>query len=143
MQDHVKTDRGTGPRTPGHPTAERRMALIGCVLGALLLAAQPALAQIEPLEITTESLPEATRLFVYQNEDTTPVVLEASGGSLPYTWSLNGGEFPPGLFFTTSGTISGIPDRCGLFFFQVQVQDDNLAFANRNLFLEVANQEET
>jgi hypothetical protein len=35
--------------------------------------------------------------------------LKASGGQLPYTWSIVGGSLPAGLSPNSSGTITGMP----------------------------------
>ncbi|MBT6064801.1 MAG: hypothetical protein HOG52_08430, partial [Actinobacteria bacterium] len=37
------------------------------------------------------------------------VVLVASGGTPPYSWSLAGGTLPDGLSFSTGGVLSGVP----------------------------------
>ena len=46
------------------------------------------------------------RMLVGQAYSTT---LKASGGKLPYTWSIVGGSLPAGLSTSSSGTISGMP----------------------------------
>jgi len=38
------------------------------------------------------------------------VVLVASGGTPPYSWSLAGGTLPDGLSFSSSGVLSGVSD---------------------------------
>ena len=58
--------------------------------------------------------------------------LFASGGVLPYTWSLVAGELPPGLELSESpGRITGLPTTAGTFNFTVRVTDDRGAFAER------------
>jgi hypothetical protein len=50
--------------------------------------------------------------------------LAATGGSLPYTWTVSAGNLPPGLGLTaTNGQISGTPTAAGTFPFTVQVKD--------------------
>jgi hypothetical protein len=48
----------------------------------------------------------------------------ATGGSLPYRWSVSAGALPPGLGLNaTSGQIAGTPSASGVFTFTVQVID--------------------
>ncbi len=51
--------------------------------------------------ITTDALPNVVYGQAYN------VLLAASGGSLPYTWSVVSGSFPAGLYLSSSGIISG------------------------------------
>jgi len=37
-------------------------------------------------------------------------VLAATGGSAPYTWSIDGGSLPPGVMLAPDGTLSGSPN---------------------------------
>ena len=54
--------------------------------------------------VGTGSLPEARVGEAYQ------VVLAASGGTPPYSWSLAGGVMPDGLSLSSGGMLSGVPD---------------------------------
>lgn len=57
-----------------------------------------------PLEISTASLPNGQAGMSYST------TLTATGGTLPYTWSLMNGTLPTGLMLTAStGVISGTP----------------------------------
>jgi Putative Ig domain len=47
----------------------------------------------------------------------------ATGGVLPYRWSLDLGPVPPGLTLSTAGVISGTPTTTGTFTFTVRVTD--------------------
>jgi len=60
-------------------------------------------APVPALVVGTGSLPEARVGEGYQ------VVLVASGGTPPYSWSLAGGTLPDGLSLSTSGVLSGVP----------------------------------
>jgi Putative Ig domain len=51
-------------------------------------------------------------------------VLSVSGGSAPYTFSIRGGKFPPGLSINgTTGAITGHPARSGAYAFLISVVD--------------------
>ena len=72
------------------------------------------------LAISTSSLPPATGEIPYG------VLLEATGGAAPYTWSLvTSGTLPAGLSINSSGVISGVPygGTGGTFNFVVQLKD--------------------
>jgi hypothetical protein len=88
-------------------------ATLGSVVGSTNLTIQAA-----PLSITTASLLGGTVNATYS------ATLAASGGTLPYTWSLTGGTLlPNGLTLSAAGVISGIPTVAGSFNFTVQVVD--------------------
>lgn len=73
-----------------------------------------------PLAISTTNPPAATANIPYGT------LLEATGGSAPYTWSLvTPGALPIGLSLNTSGVISGTPfgGTSGTYNFVVQVRD--------------------
>jgi hypothetical protein len=71
-----------------------------------------------PLVISTQSLIPGTVGVSYS------AALTATGGTLPYTWSITSGSLPNGLTINTStGAISGNPSAAGTFNFVVQVSD--------------------
>ncbi len=75
----------------------------------------------QPLKITTTSLPNGTLLVPY-----TATTLQATGGVLPYTWSLAAGSGPlPAGLTLTNGIISGTPTgtTTGVFPITVQAAD--------------------
>ncbi len=72
------------------------------------------------LVITTTQLPAGTVQVPYS------ATLGASGGTLPYTWSIISGTLPIGLSLSSSGVISGTPTVAGASNFTVQVQDSSL-----------------
>jgi hypothetical protein len=69
------------------------------------------------LVITTSSLPAGTVGVAYSQ------ALAASGGSPPYSWSVNSGALPSAITLTTTGTISGTPVISGVSTFSVQAAD--------------------
>jgi len=54
------------------------------------------------LQITTPQLPNATLAGTYS------VPLQATGGTVPYSWTLISGGLPSGMALSTSGTISAL-----------------------------------
>jgi hypothetical protein len=69
------------------------------------------------LTITSVNLPNATVGRFYKQ------ALNATGGSLPYRWSVAGGQMPSGLSFSASGVLEGIPTKSGTYSIGVQVVD--------------------
>jgi hypothetical protein len=73
---------------------------------------------VATLNITTTSLPNGRVTVAYSQ------TLQATGGTLPYTWSLASGTLPPGLSLSaTTGRISGTPTKKGTYSFVVSVRD--------------------
>ena len=73
------------------------------------------------VSITTSSLPGGTVSIPYS------ATLTATGGVLPYTWTVSSGSLPPGLTLTSNadgiGPISGTPTTIGTSTFTLQVAD--------------------
>lgn len=64
--------------------------------------------------------------------------LFASGGVVPYTWTVVSGELPPGLELPRrENTISGTPTAAGTFAFTVRVTDDLGAFSEKELSITI------
>ncbi len=93
------------------------------------------IAQGEAPTITTASpLPNATPGTPYS------VVLEVTGGTPPYAWSVEpgAGSLPPGLTLnTTTGALSGTPTAAGDYTFAVRVTDSKQAFGLKTFALKV------
>ena len=85
-----------------------------------------------PLVITTASLPNGITNGTYSQ------TLTASGGTLPYSWSLAGGFLPSGLTLITNGVITGTPTAVGTFSFTVQVSDVSSPVQTTNKPLSIA-----
>ncbi len=86
-----------------------------------------------PLTITTPSpLPSATA------DETYTVILNATGGTGAYTWSISAGALPAGLTLDpATGIISGTPTASGTFTFTVLVTDEDGTTAQKEFTLEV------
>ena len=70
-----------------------------------------------PLTITTSSVPGA------QSGTSYAYLIGASGGTAPYTWSVNSGSLPSGFSFASNGQLSGNTTQSGQFSFTAQVRD--------------------
>lgn len=81
------------------------------------------------LVILTESLGNAAVSESYS------AWLQASGGTLPYSWILDSGSLPNGLALNTNGLIAGTPSQAGTFTFTVRVRDDANGTATGQLSL--------
>ncbi|MCU1237537.1 MAG: Ig family protein, partial [Candidatus Solibacter sp.] len=79
---------------------------------ALTIQIQPS-----PIQITTAALPASTVGATYTQS------LIATGGSPPFTWSLNSGALPPGLTLDPGGAIRGTARTPGSYTFSLQVVD--------------------
>ena len=78
--------------------------------------------------ITSTSLPPATAGVAYL------AALAASGGQLPYTWSIAAGALPQGLqLASASGSISGAPRQSGTFSFTAEVTDGSGQTAQQSI----------
>lgn len=79
----------------------------------------PFLFTIVPaaLSIVTESLPDGVRQARYTQ------TLAATGGTLPYFWSV-AGSLPTGLNLSSAGELSGTPSVAGTFSVQIRVTDN-------------------
>ena len=64
--------------------------------------------------------------------------LTATGGTTPYTWSVNAGTLPPGLTLSSSGVLSGTPTTTGSYPFTVNVIDANKGVATASITLVVS-----
>jgi hypothetical protein len=71
----------------------------------------------DPLLVTTASLPDGEVGKSYSQS------LSATGGTLPYTWSIIQGNLPSGLTLDSKGLISGIPTTTEISSFTVKVVD--------------------
>ncbi len=64
--------------------------------------------------------------------------LTATGGTTPYTWSVNAGSLPPGITLSSAGVLSGTPTLPGSYPFTVNVIDANKGIATTSITLTVS-----
>jgi hypothetical protein len=84
-------------------------------------------SSVQPLMITTTSLPNGTRGMAYS------VQISATGGEPAYSWSLSVGSLPSGVTLNAStGLISGTPAVSGTFNITVMVRDQGGRTASRS-----------
>jgi Putative Ig domain len=83
----------------------------------------------QALQITTASLPQGAQGNPYS------VSFAATGGTLPYNWSISAGTAPPGTTMSANGDFGGTPAATGNFSFTVTVADaaNNTATGNSSL----------
>ena len=72
-----------------------------------------------PVSITTTSLSGATAGTAYSN------TLSATGGKLPYTWTLSSGSLPTGITVQSAGSIAGTTSQTGSFTATIEVTDSS------------------
>jgi subtilisin family serine protease len=91
-----------------------------------------SLTVVAALTVTTTSLTVGEQNVAYS------ATLSATGGTVPYTWSISSGALPAGLSVASStGVISGTPSGSGTSNLTVGVTDANLVTATKALSLTV------
>jgi hypothetical protein len=108
------------------------LAMVCCLFAACGGSGGSHMMPMMPLTITSTSLPNATVNVPYSN------VLQATGGSGTFTWSIASGSLPPGLSLNAmNGFISGTPTTGGSYSFTAQVADGASHTATKNLTINV------
>jgi hypothetical protein len=72
------------------------------------------------ITLTPLTLPDATTNQPYNQ------MIDANGGTPPYTFTVTSGSLPSGITLSTSGLLSGTPDTAGNNSFTVTATDSNL-----------------
>jgi streptogramin lyase len=80
------------------------------------------------LAIAPMDLPPGTVGEYYSSE-----TFRATGGTIPYTWTIESGSLPDGLSLNPTGTISGIPTAEGVATFRIRATEDSGASADQEL----------
>ena len=84
--------------------------------------------------ITTASLPSGVR-----NQPYSAPLLSATGGTLPYTWSVPPGSLPAGLSLSAAGALTGTPTVIGTFPLTFTVTDTNGLTGSKPLSILIIN----
>jgi large repetitive protein len=112
----------------------------------------PFTAVVSDSQSATASQAYTIKVFALSLQITTPSPLpngsvnvpysfgvSASGGIVPYTWSLSAGGLSPGFSIDpASGVVSGTPGQAGTYQFTVSVTDSNFGYASQAYSLTVA-----
>jgi PKD repeat protein len=110
-------------------TLRVRDSASGQATAPLSLTVQPAL---DPLAITTSSLPQAMEQAAYS------AALSATGGTPPYQFAISAGSLPAGITLTAgNGLLAGTPTQFGIYPFDVTVSDSVSAQATVSLSITV------
>ncbi len=117
----------------GTPTAAGNYGFTAAVTDALggSNAAAFSINVLSTLAITTVDLPDGRVGGGYS------AVFSASGGTGGYVWSLTSGSLPPGLTFSSNGTISGTATGPANATFTVQVKDSFGATVSRGFSISI------
>ena len=136
LPDGLTLDPATGAIS-GEPTTEGDVEITVEVADAAEGTASKALTisviTPSPLTIVTEALPAGEVSAVYE------AMLEAAGGTEPYTWAITAGTLPGGLTLDpATGAISGTPTASGSSEITVEVTDAETTTASATLTISVA-----
>lgn len=94
--------------TPNTPGTTNLSITVTDSLGASYTTSLPLTITSAVLTITTVTLPNAVVNASYQNSDSTPVQLTATGGVQPYVWTVsNSTPLPNGITLQSDGPLAG------------------------------------
>lgn len=119
----------------GTPTTSATFHFVAAVFdGAGESAGRKFSLRIEPgtgPQILTSTLPDGTVGMDYA------VVLEATGTSKPYEWSLTGGKLSPGITLQRQGLLGGLPTTPGNYTFSLMVTDGQVPCGQASKTLDI------
>ena len=124
----------TTPATTSSDNGSQFTVVVSNVAGNVTSSAATLTVNSSPqtLHITTNSLPGGQLLTPYSAN------LQATGGSLPYNWSVIGGQLPNGLGLSpANGTITGTPTSARTLTFTIQVKDSSGDTASASLSISI------
>ena len=119
------------PTTPGNYAFTVQVADSG----------NPTRTDSRALSIVVSTQPTVTTVVLKDGTTTEPYndLLDAAGGTPPYTWTLESGSLPAGLGLSGAGNISGAPTAAGTSTLTVRVTDSVSGTNTRTLQIAVAN----
>jgi hypothetical protein len=106
----------------------------GATDGSLRALATVTVTPLAPLTITTSVLAESNVGMSYSDP------LSATGGALPYQWSLASGTLPSGIQLQPSGILAGTTSVSGSYAFTARVADSAKNSSTRAFTLSVSSQ---
>ena len=110
-----------------------RAASMAVVLGLSVLAIAGPAAAAAQLTVG----PAATYDIVAGSWNEPTSTVPVSGGTAPYTFSVVGGQLPPGISLSADGTFQGTTTATGLFHATVQVTDASASIATSDVAVPV------
>ena len=120
LPDGLKLDPASGFISGTPTTSGTSSFTVQATDSAASRVSQVLSVTVEPdvkLSVTTTSLPTAHQNKSYSD------TLAATGGTLPYSWTVSAGALPAGLTLSSAGVISGTPTVSGSFSFTAEVID--------------------
>ncbi|MDP2166799.1 MAG: putative Ig domain-containing protein [Thermodesulfovibrionales bacterium] len=134
LPNGISFDNTTGQLT-GTPSASGAYSFTAAVTDAIGATASRALSILvsDALSITTAALADGSLNTSYS------ITLAASGGRVPYIWTIIAGAPPTGLTLNSNtGLISGTPTSSGIYNFVVKITDYNGKTATKTLSITIS-----
>jgi len=97
--------------------SEMNLTPIMRLIAFLICSCSLLAAQAPPLAVPDQSLPALDAGVEFH------VLLHATGGVPPYSWSVDSGNLPEGITLSREGLLAGRPAKPGAFSFVLKVED--------------------